>query len=59
MNAIAKKGEIRRLGDEAPFQTTAVHLNFWLENISANLRDAMPLGPAVSAGSVGPSLAIN
>ena len=23
-----KKGEIRRLEDEAPFQTTAVHLNF-------------------------------
>ena len=37
-----KMGEIRRLEDEAPFQTTAVHLNFWLVNISANPRGAMP-----------------
>ncbi len=40
-----KKGEICQLEDEAPFQTTAVHLNFWLVNISANLRGTMPLRP--------------
>ena len=49
-----KKEEFVGCEDEAPFQTTAVHLNFWLVNISANLRGAMPLRPGVSAGAVGP-----
>ncbi len=49
-----KKEKFVGCEDEAPFQTTAVHLNFWLVNISANLRGAMPLRPGVSAGAVGP-----